>query len=84
MCTLYVNKAWLLLPVNANEKRLLTIQAVFPANVSQELSTNQLTQIIRCEFVTSKIVSHSQEEYCETVWNSASCVQVQKVVQVEM
>ena len=49
-------------PANATAKRILTSHDCFPAtNVTQELSTTQLLRIIRCEFVTSKIVSHSQE-----------------------
>ena len=35
---------------------------VFRANVSQELNTVQLLQIIPCEFVMSSFVSHSQSQ----------------------
>ena len=34
---------------------------VFTANVLQELSTSQLMQTSCCEFVTLKLVSHSQK-----------------------
>ena len=53
-------------PWNLAQMRLLRMQikhfrhmASFAANHLQELSTNQLMRIIRCEFVTSKLVSHS-------------------------